>query len=111
MGGAIETLQSRTLKSIYVEVNDDFEDQNQDLKVITPIKKKRGQDKLAPNDKEYSKAVSKMRQPIESLFSWINRMTQIEDASLVRSAAGLITHIFGKLAAAMFSRYKTVPDF
>ena len=86
-------------------------EESQDLKVITPIKKKRGQNKLAPNDKEYSKAVSRVRQPIESLFSWINRMTQIQDASLVRSTAGLITHIFGKLAAAMFSKRKTVSDF
>ena len=34
LGGAIETLQSRTLKSIYVEVNDDFEDQNQEVAMI-----------------------------------------------------------------------------
>ena len=33
LSGAIETLQSQTLKSIYVEVNDDFEDQNKKVKI------------------------------------------------------------------------------
>lgn len=43
-----------------------------------------------------------MRQPIESLFNWINEKTGIERASKVRSAKGLIVHVFGKLAAAVY---------
>ena len=50
-----------------------------------------------------------MRQPIETLFDWINRVTTIQDAGLVRSTAGLLTHIFGKFAAAMMLR--TYPEF
>ena len=47
----------------------------------------------------YSRAVSKIRQPIEAFFSWINEKTQIQNASKVRSTKGLIVHIFGKLTA------------
>ena len=50
-----------------------------------------------------------MRQPIESLFAWINRLTNIENAGLVRSTAGLFVHIFGKIAAAML--VKLIPQF
>ncbi|MHB1104890.1 MAG: hypothetical protein ACYCZ2_00890 [Lutibacter sp.] len=46
-----------------------------------------------------AKAVSAIRQPIESFFNWINEKTQIQNASKVRSFKGLIVHIFGKLPA------------
>lgn len=75
----------------------------QNLKVITPPIKTRGKE-LENEQKLLSKTVSRMRQPIETLFAWINKITGIEDASLVRSSAGLMTHIFGKIAAAMFKR-------
>ncbi len=42
-----------------------------------------------------------MRQPIESLFNWINEKTGIQQASKVRSYQGLLVHAFGWLAAAM----------
>jgi hypothetical protein len=42
-----------------------------------------------------------MRQPIESLFNWINEKTGIQQASKVRSYRGLLVHAFGRLAAAM----------
>ena len=48
----------------------------------------------------YSKAVSKIRQPIESLFNWLNEKTDIQRASRVRSTKGLLVHVFGKIAAA-----------
>lgn len=83
----------------------------QDLKVFTPIQKARGQKKLAPEQKAFSQAVSRMRQPIEALFSWIHRITGIEDASLVRSTSGLIAHVFGKLATAMILKANPCFDF
>jgi hypothetical protein len=46
--------------------------------------------------------VSSVRQPIESLFNWIQEKTGIQTASKVRSYNGLMVHIFGRLAAAMF---------
>jgi len=75
------------------------EDQNLDL--LTPIKKEKGQKTLPAADKLYSEAVSRMRQPIESLFSWIDEKTGIQQASKVRSYQGLVVHVFGRLAAAM----------
>lgn len=42
-----------------------------------------------------------MRQPIESLFSWIDEKTGIQQASKGRSCQGLLVHVFGRLAGAM----------
>jgi hypothetical protein len=74
--------------------------------LITPIKDKQKhtpamkQKERAFND-VYNKAVSTIRQPIESLFNSINERTQIQNASKVRSANGLRLHLWGKLAAAL----------
>lgn len=48
----------------------------------------------------FSRAVSKVRQPIESFFNWLIEKTDFQRASKVRSTNGLLVHIFGKLAAA-----------
>jgi hypothetical protein len=50
-----------------------------------------------------STAVSRVQQPIETLFAWIEEKTGIECASKVRSYKELMVHVFVKLAAAMFS--------
>jgi hypothetical protein len=42
-----------------------------------------------------------MRQPIESLFNWIDEKTGIQRASKVRSYQGLLVHAFSRLAATM----------
>ena len=76
--------------------------QTQGLTVLTPVKKKPGQQTLEAHEQWLSTAVSRVRQPIESLFSWIEQQTGIECASTVRSYNGLMVHVFGKLAAAMF---------
>jgi hypothetical protein len=72
--------------------------------MFTPIKGIKGKsEELKQRDLAYetlfSKAVSTIRQPIESFFNWINEKTQIQNASKVRSTNGLIVHIFGKLTA------------
>ena len=72
------------------------------FRVLTPIKKQKGQEYLDAADAWFSRAVSRVRQPIESLFNWIQEKTGIEVASKVRSTQGLLVHIFGRLAAAMF---------
>lgn len=69
--------------------------------LVTPIKLKRKQVKLDSSDSLYSKAVSSIRQPIESIFSWIEEKTGIQKASKVRSYKGLMVHVFGRLTAAM----------
>jgi len=47
-----------------------------------------------------SKAVSSVRQPIESLFNWLIEKIGIQSAQKVRSTKGLLLHIFGRIAAA-----------
>lgn len=74
----------------------------QDTDIHTPIKKKKGQQFLELFDRLFSTNVSRVRQPIESLFNWIQEKTNIQTASKVRSYNGLMTHVFGRLAAAMF---------
>ena len=74
----------------------------QNVRLYTPIKKKKGQKELALTDRVYSKIVSGVRQPVESLFNWLEEKTGIEVASKVRSYKGLMVHVFGRLAAAMF---------
>ena len=75
-----------------------LEQQNSPLN--TPVKKKKGE-QLGMAEKILSTAVSRVRQPIESLFNWIEEKTGIQTASKVRSTQGLLVHVFGKLAAAM----------
>jgi hypothetical protein len=74
----------------------------QDLMMLTPIKKAKGQKYLVVADQWFSVAVSRVRQPIESLFNWIEAKTGIQRASKVRSYQGLLVHVFGRLAAAMW---------
>ncbi len=66
----------------------------QSLVVYTPIKKCKGQTRLDSADKLYSTAVSRIPQPIETLFAWIERKSGIESAGKVRSYAGLLVHVF-----------------
>jgi hypothetical protein len=74
--------------------------------IITPIKDKKGmsmalkQFDQAFNDL-FSTVVSSIRQPIESFFNWLQQVTNIQIASKVRSSNGLITHVYGKIAAAL----------
>ena len=77
-----------------------MEDQN--VVVLTPVRKQKGQKYLNADDKQRSAAISRIRQPIESLFSWIEQQTGIECASKVRSYNGLLVHVFGKLVAALY---------
>lgn len=67
----------------------------------TPVKKKKGQKELLLFQSAWSTLVSQVRQPIESLFNWIQEKTGIQVASKVRSFKGLMVHVFGKIAAAM----------
>jgi hypothetical protein len=74
----------------------------QNATVITPIKKKKGQQLVDAAADLLSTAVSRVRQPIESLFSWMIEKTQIQSAQRVRSEKGLLVHIWGKFAAILF---------
>jgi len=73
--------------------------------MLTPVKAVKGQHELTKQrnkaaDDLFSKAVSTVRQPIESLFNWLIAKTDIQRARKVRSTKGLLVHVFGKIAAA-----------
>ena len=71
------------------------------IQLFTPFKKLRGSaDPLFSGDC-LSVFISHVRQPIESFFNWLNEKTGIQFASKVRSTKGLLTHIFGRIAAAL----------
>jgi len=74
--------------------------------IITPVKQVKGESQLLRDfnkvaDNLYSANVSRIRQPIEGLFNWLIEKTDIQRASKVRSARGLMVHVFGKIAAAL----------
>ena len=80
-------------------------EKKQNIKVITPIAKRKGQKRLDPEAATYSKHVSRMRQPIEAFFAWLNKKTGIQQACYVRSSQGLLVHVFGRMAAALMDKH------
>ena len=75
--------------------------QNHALQLLTPRKKRNG-DVLISGD-TFSTFVSSIRQPIECFFNWLNRLTNIQSAAMVRSLSGLLLHVFGRISAALCS--------
>lgn len=73
----------------------------QNSRLVAPKKKPKGGE-LTDSEKYYNRLVRSLRQPIESLFHWINEKTQLQRASKVRSSDGLLIHCWGKLAVALF---------
>ena len=78
--------------------------------VFTPVKYPRATPEVVKQrnkaaDDLFSKAVSSIRQPLEALFAWIIEKSGIQRASKVRTTAGLLTHIFAKLSAAMTKKF------
>ncbi len=74
--------------------------------ILTPVKLVKGEGELLRQfnkaaDDLFSTAVSRIRQPIESFFNWLNELFGLQNASKVRSYNGLIVHAFGKIAAAL----------
>lgn len=76
-----------------------FLEESHALSLLTPRKKLKG-DVLISGD-TFSSFVSSMRQPIECFFNWLNRLTNFQSASMVRSLSGLLLHIFARIAAAL----------
>jgi hypothetical protein len=84
---------------------DEHKKQVQNIQMCTPVKAVKGlseherQRDRAYNDL-FSHAVSKVRQPIESFFNWLNEHTKIQRAHKVRSTVGLLVHAMGKISIA-----------
>ncbi len=72
------------------------------VELCTPDKCQRGQEKEAAYNTLWSRFVSAMRQPIESLFNWLIQRSGLQDASRVRSTQGLLVHCYGKLTVCCF---------
>ncbi len=68
-------------------------------RLLTPYKRKRNEPETAV-PALWSRFVSSVRQPLESLFGWLIQRTGIQNASHVRSTKGLVVHCYGKLAVA-----------
>lgn len=66
-------------------------------------KRKKGQKHLHTDQKLFNTLVSRTRQPVESFFNWLEEKTGIQYASKVRATSGLCKHVFGALAAALFT--------
>lgn len=80
-----------------------FFNESNPVKILTPHKEIKGeQEAIRQREKAardlFSQAVSKLRQPIESFFNWLNEKTEIQRASKGRATKGLLVHTFGKLA-------------
>ncbi len=78
----------------------------QNTYIYTPVKLVKGDSQALryfnkAADDLFSTAVSTVRQPIESLFNWINEKTDIQNASKVRATKGLLIHVFGAIATAL----------
>ncbi len=76
--------------------------------MLTPVKAVKGQTEMEKQrnkaaDDLFSKAVSKVRQPIEGFFNWLIEKTDFQRASKVRSTKGLMVHVFGRMAAAFIN--------
>ncbi len=102
------TIKNRTFFGDKIYQNKDFFSElasSQNIIMLTPVKDIKNQSEFvkqfdkAANDL-FSRAVSSIRQPIESFFNWLIEKTDFQRASKVRSTKGLIVHVFGKIAAA-----------
>ena len=71
----------------------------QGITLRTPQKQLKGTE-LNEWEKYYNRCVSRLRQPIEGFFNWLQKKTQIHFASTVRSDDALKVHCWGKLTAA-----------
>ena len=71
----------------------------QGITLRTPQKKLKGVE-LSAWEKYYNRCVSRLRQPIEGFFNWLQKLTQIHNASTVRSDDALKIHCWGKLTVA-----------
>ena len=76
--------------------------EKQNVGLFTPAGKRKGQEEVLMTGRAFSETISRVRQEMESFFNWIEEKTAIQCASKVRAYQGLLVHVFGRFAAAMF---------
>ena len=87
----------------YKDETTEQELQNNGVMLCTPDKKNKNTEVYEVGKSGlWSRFVSSVRQPIESLFNWINEKTEIQNGSKIRSSNGLLVHCYGRLANALF---------
>jgi DDE family transposase len=87
----------------YKDTETEHRFKEQGVNLCTPDKKKKKQEVYEVGHSGlWSRFVSTIRQPIESLFNWINEKTKVQNGSKIRSSKGLLAHCYGKLAAALY---------
>lgn len=104
----LEQVHNRTIVGDKIYTDQFFQAQletQNNTQIITPIKRKSNESQWErqfnyAGEELYNTAVSKIRQAIEALFSWLIEKVNLQKASKVRSSKGLIVHTFGKIAAA-----------
>ena len=104
-----ECAGSMTGKTVFgdkIYADSTFFNETSTIQMLTPCKVVKGEPegikKMEKAVKDlYSQAVSRLRQPIEAFFNWLNEKTEIQRTCKVRTTKGLLVHIFGKLAIAM----------
>ena len=89
------------LDSAYYDIgNKDFIEQEYNVTICAIAKRKRGQQELFSDQKIQNTAISRLRQPIEGYFNWFIEKTGIQNASKTRATKGVLSHLYGKVAAA-----------
>lgn len=101
-------LQGKTILGDKIYSDSSYFNDNPTTIMLTPCKQIKGEAEVIKQREKaerdlFSTAVSKVRQPIESFFNWLNEKTEIQRATKVRATKGLLIHIFGKLAIALLS--------
>jgi hypothetical protein len=88
----------------YIDEDWGYDLQLRRVELNTPFKE-RSKNQLPLDDGEcaWNAMISSRRQQIESLFSQISRLTDIQNASFVRSEQGLLSFIWANLALLAFS--------
>jgi len=108
---AWSTIENRTFfgdKIYFVnDLNEDMQ-KHHNSETLAPIKAVKGMDdvikhRIKAADDLFSTAVSRIRQPVESMFNWLIEKADIQKASKVRSTKGLLIHAFGRLAGAFIT--------
>ena len=104
----VEYLSGKTILGDKIYSDFSFFNENCPVQMLTPHKEIKAEPEVIKQREKaardlFSQAVSKIRQPIESFFNWLNEKTEIQRASKVRATKGLLVHTFGKLAFAMLT--------
>jgi hypothetical protein len=72
------------------------------IELCTPDKWQRGDETDGAWRSLWSRFVSPMWQPVESLFNWLIQRAGLQDASRRRSTKGLLVYCYGKLTVCCF---------